>query len=462
MRSDPEDWWTREAGGREVLRLALPLVLATASWAVMHFVDRLLLLWHSSTEMAAALPAGNLLWTAMAMPLGVASYVNTFVAQYHGADQPMRIGSVLRHGISFGWIVTPLFVLLIPLAPWLFHWMGHEGELAHQESLYFQVNCLGVGAAVISAAYSSFYTGRGEARTVMWIDVTASLMNACLDGIWIFGLAGFPELGIMGAAAATVVSQWFKVAVYWHLLRQPGVRETYGFAGDFRFDVRLFRRLLKFGLPNGFQMLLEGLAFTIFVIGIGRFGTLATAATTLAISVNIVAFVPMMGLGIAVSSLVGNYLGADQPHLARRATWTGLWLSLAYNAVFALLYVAVPGWFLWMHQQGTTDQHFGAIRELSIVLLQFVAAYCLFDATQLIFCSAIKGAGDTEFVLWTTLVTSGGAVALGQWGIWWHGWGTLWWWTVLLLWIMALAAAYSFRFWQGAWQQMRVIEPSVE
>src|SRR5687767_13893610 len=99
-----ETWWSREAGGRDVFRLALPLVLSTASWAVMFFVDRLFLMWHSSTEMAATWPAGNLLWTIMALPLGIAAYVNTFVAQYHGAGQPKRISEVLRHGVGFGWL----------------------------------------------------------------------------------------------------------------------------------------------------------------------------------------------------------------------------------------------------------------------------------------------------------------------------------------------------------------------
>ncbi len=304
MQGAIKAWWRREAGGQEVFRLALPLVLSTASWAVMHFVDRLLLLWHSSAEMAAALPAGNLLWAVMALPLGIASYVNTFVAQYHGAGQQRRIGTVVRHGLLFGWLVQPLFLLLIPLSSSWFEWMGHDQVLAGQESLYFQVNCLGVGAAVISAAYSSFYTGRGQTMTVMWIDAVASLLNALLDWLWIFGIAGFPEMGIGGAAAATAVSQWFKVIVYWWLLRRHEVRSTFGFDQRPWFDMDLLRRLLRFGTPNGFQMQLEGLAFTIFVIGIGQLGTLATAATTLAISINIVAFVPMVGVGIAVSTLV--------------------------------------------------------------------------------------------------------------------------------------------------------------
>jgi MATE family multidrug resistance protein len=460
-RIETQNWWNRPAGGREVCRLALPLVLSTASWAVMNFVDRMMLLWHSPAEMAASLPASTLFWTLIALPLGIASYANTFVAQYHGAGRLERIGDVIRHGARFGWAMMPLFLLLIPVAPWGFRWLGHSEELVAGESTYLQVNCCGAGAVILAGAYSSFYTGRGQTATVMWIDVAASVLNVLLDWLWIFGKFGFPEMGIAGAAAATVVSQWGKVAVYLALFRQPNIRLAFGFDRPLRFDGDLMRRLLRYGTPSGFQMLIEGLAFTLFVLGIGQLGTVATAATSLAISINIVAFVPMMGASIAVSTLVGNYLGADQPELAARATWSGIWLALLYNLVFAVLYLGVPEWFLWAHQLGSAGEDFTEIRDLSVVLLRFVAAYCLFDAIQLMLCGALKGAGDMRFVLVTTLSAAVAAVSLGQFGASQFGLGILWWWTVLMLWILALAAVYCGRFLQGKWKQMRVIESEV-
>lgn len=423
----------------------------------MHFVDRLFLLRHSSTEMAAALPSGNLLWTIMALPIGIASYVNTFVAQYHGAQEPRRIGPVVNQALRFAWWTVPGFILLIPLAGPLFAGLGHSDEFARLEARYFEVNCLGAGAAVLSAAYAGFYTGRGCPGTVMWIDLLACLLNVVGDWVLIFGVGGFPEWGIAGAAAATAASQWVKVLLYAILLRDPAARRDYALdiAG---WDRPLFRSLLRFGVPNGIQMVLEGLAFTVFLIAIGRFGTIPAAATTLAISINIVAFVPMIGVGIAVSTLVGNYLGANRPELARRAAWSGLGLALAYNGVFALCYLFTPHLFLWLHSSVTSSSDFVAIRDLAVDLLRFVAAYCLFDAAQLTFCSAIKGAGDTRFVLITTFATSGGAVLVGQCGVWWFEGATLWWWTVLMGWIISLAIAYSARFYQGTWQQLRVID----
>ena len=97
-----KSWWTRECGGRDVLEIALPLVVSTGSFAVTLFVDRMFLLWHSATEMAAAMPAGMLHWTMICFPLGIAAYSNTFVAQYHGARRPERIGLATWQALRVG------------------------------------------------------------------------------------------------------------------------------------------------------------------------------------------------------------------------------------------------------------------------------------------------------------------------------------------------------------------------
>lgn len=454
---DTDGWWSRPGGPRELLRLSLPLIVSTASWSVMTFIDRLFLHWWSPVAMGATLSASCLVWSLMAFPFGLIMYVNTFVAQYHGAGQPRRIGLALSQALRLSWLAAPLYVLFGLGASELFLGLGHEASLARQEADYFRILCYSVGGTLVSTAYSAFYTGRGETRVVMVIDFASAVLNVGLDYLWIFGHAGFPEWGIEGAAAATSVALWAKVLAYWLLLRSPKLRETYGLSTGNRWDAEMLRRLWRFGAPNGLQFLLEGSAFTVFTLFVGRFGATALAATTLAISVNLVAFVPMIGVATAVTTLVGQYQGALRPDRAARAGWTGLWIALAFNSVFAVLYWCTPDLFLAAHAAGHED--FGEHRDLTVLLLRFVAAYCLFDATQLICSFAVKGAGDTRFVLLTTVVTSGGCVGLGVAGMWWWNGELLWWWSVLLLWLVSLAVAYGLRFASGKWRSMRVIEP---
>ena len=105
------------AAGARCLSLTLPLVISTGSWSLMMFADRMFLLWYAPDMMAATLPAGMLYWTMICFPVGLAGYVNTFVAQYYGARRPERIGAATWQGLRLGLYGTPLFLLAIPLAP---------------------------------------------------------------------------------------------------------------------------------------------------------------------------------------------------------------------------------------------------------------------------------------------------------------------------------------------------------
>jgi MATE family multidrug resistance protein len=458
-------WWSRPCGGREVLAIALPLVVQTCFWSVMWFIDRLFLTWYSPEATAAALPGGMYHWTMTCLPVGIASYVNTFVAQYYGAGRQRRIGNAVNTGIWLGWICTPLFLFAIPLAPWLFRGVGNIA-VQQQEVVYFQVLALGAGAAVISGAQSSFYTGRGLTGIVMLVNCTGTLLDISLEYTFIFGAFGFPRLGIAGAALTTAISNWATVLMFWLLMRRRHEREQFGL-DDSHFDWSLFRRLIRFGLPSGLPQLLECGAFTMLTNSVAELGVVAGAATSIAMTINSVAFVPMIGLNITVSTLVGQRLGENRPDLAERATWTALVMGMAYTGLFAALYLTVPGTFLTLHTSFANEADFEAVRTTTIVLLRFVALYCFFDAAQIMLVGALRGAGDTRFILLATGLTAVVAVTIGRVGQWLFHWADrgvgLWaWWWVLTGWVLALGVIYVLRFVGGQWKSMRVIEPTLE
>jgi MATE family multidrug resistance protein len=304
------------------LRLALPLIVSTGSWTIMHVVDRIFLARYSTTAVAAAMPAGVLHFTMVCLPMGIAAYVTTFVAQYFGADCKLRIGHVVWQGVFLGVATIPLFLLLIPLSPAIFARTGHPPRVIAEETLYFQALAYGGGAAVISAALAGFFTGLGASRVVMIVDVCASLVNILLDYVMIFGIGPVPEWGVSGAGWATSMAQWSKVVGYAAIMALPEFRRPYGLVTSCRWDTPLMARLLRFGGPSGLQMFFEVAGFTLLTFLMGTLGEVTLAATTVAFSVNAIAFVPMVGLGIAVATMVGQQLGADRPELAERATWT--------------------------------------------------------------------------------------------------------------------------------------------
>lgn len=452
-----ENWWSRRCGGRQVLVLALPLIISTMSWTLMSFIDRMFLLWHSDVSMAAALPSGMLWFTVASISYGLACYVNTFVAQYHGAGRHGRIGTVVGQGVYLAVLATPFLMLTVLGAPYLFRWMGHAPALAGEETTYYQTLGYGIGAWLVAVTLSGFFTGRGQTSLVMLVDSIAALVNIVLDYAWIFGKFGFPAGGIEGAAWATVVAHWSAVAMYVALMARPAYRR-YRLMAGLRWNRDLMVRLLRFGLPSGIQVFIDVAGFTMITLMVGRLGQQAMAATTLAININSMAFVPMIGLSIAVGTIVGQQLGRNRADLAARGTWTSLVLAMAYMGTISVLYVAAPGLFLFGHASGTDPAVFASLHGTVVILLRFVAAYSLFDGMNLVFCGAIKGAGDTRFVLYIGGMVSPVAVAITWVGLQWFGFGLWGCWAVLTAWVMVQGLAYMGRFLHGNWRKMRVIE----
>ncbi len=451
------DWWHRRGGVREVLNLSLPLVMSSLSLTLLTFVDRMFLMAWSQDALAASFPAGLLWWTLLCCPLGIAMYVGTFVSQHYGAGEYRRIGSFVWQGVWISVLASPLAMSPVLFAPALFRWAGHAPQVCDLEVIYFRILCLATPAMLVSTAFSSFYSGQGKTWVVMAVDMGSVVINIILDYAWIFGHAGFPAAGMAGGAWATFVAILFKVVIYVVLLSHPENRRRFG-AWDWRPDGHSLRRLLKFGGPAGLQTLLEVAGFTIFVFLVGSLGVDELAATNLAFNVSSVAFMPVFGLSTAVSILVGQYLGRDDPDLAARGTWTSLWLATGYMLGISAMYLLIPDLFLYGFFTGESTPRGEKVRAIAIVLLRYVAAYNLFDALNMVFVSAIKGAGDTRFVFVTSFWM---AVALGvaTWlarnvfGAGLHGC-----WVLVTAWIWVLGMVYLSRFLQGSWRAMRVLE----
>ena len=173
-------WWTRPCGAGEVLRVALPLVVSSISTTVMIFIDRMFLYWYSPEAMAAAMPAGMFHFTVISFPMGIALYVNTFVAQYAGAGRPRRIGPFVWQGIWVGVAAAPLLARHRILGP------RSASEWANQDPVLAQYE-----VDVLSRAHLRLrgHDHRGRpgvvlhgdwrrTRVVMIVDTTATLLNA--------------------------------------------------------------------------------------------------------------------------------------------------------------------------------------------------------------------------------------------------------------------------------------------
>lgn len=458
--STDHTWWGRPAGGRDVLRVAIPLVISSLSWTIMTFVDRMMLNWVSGAAMAAAFSAGMVWFGMLSLPLGICAYANTFVAQYDGAKQHERVGTVIWQAAWIALGLSPIVLAAIPLARPMFELADHGAEATNLEVEYFQILCVGGPALLIAQAASAFYSGRGETWVVMWTDSFFAGLNLVLDYLWIFGYAGFPEAGVAGAAWATVVSLWLKAVVYLLLPLQRAHREKFGTLRGLRFDRELLGRMCFYGGPSGLQMLLDVTGFTAFVLLIGRLGSVESAATSMAFSIGSLAFMPIYGMHMAVGVLVGERLGQNRDDLAARSTYTCLHISWLYMASISLLYVFWPELFVrWFYMSGTSlSEESIAVRDLVATLLRFVAAYNLLDATFMILVGAIKGAGDTVFLFRVSLILAVLLSTLSYLSVEVWNLGIYGCWMLIVGWLWIAAITFYLRFRQGKWRDMRVIE----
>jgi MATE family multidrug resistance protein len=454
-----EKYWRGEGGYREVLYLAFPLILSTSSWSIQHFVDRMFLAWYSPHAIAAAMPSGILNYTIMSLFIGTASYVTTFIAQYQGAGRPERIGPVLWQGLYLSLAGGILILCLIPFSGRIFDMVGHEPAIRKEEVVFFQYLCLGGFPVIASSALSGFFSGRGKPWPIMWVDIVSTAITIVLDYLLIFGSHGFPAMGMKGAAVATVISAFCSLLMYLALIMRPSHNRDFRVISGWKPEKELFLRIMRFGFPSGIQFCLDMAGFTIFILILGRLGTVSLAASNIAFNINTLAFMPMIGFSIAVSVCVGQYLGRGRPDLAQRSTYSGFGMTVLYMSSIAFLYVAVPDIFVDPFVYQTHSAEYADIRSLSIVLLRFVAFYSLFDTMNVIFASAIKGAGDTRFIMYMVVLVSAFVLVIPTYlALVVFGQGLMIAWVLATLYVIVLGFSFLVRFLQGKWKSMRVIE----
>ena len=453
--------WQGDGGGREVALLAYPLILSHLSFTIQTFVDRLLLTWYSAEAVAGAVTGLFAVWSVVALFTGTGEYLTTFVAQYIGAGRPTRVGPAIWQGVYFAAGAGLALALLAPLAGPVFALARHPPAVRGYEIEYARVLLLGAFPIVLMATLSTFFAGRGETHVILGVNVLATLVNVVFDWLWIFGRGGFPEMGVTGAALATVLSQVVGAAAYLALILKRAHREAYHTGSGWKLQPWLVARLLRFGMPTGLQYSLEVSAFAVFMVVVGRIGTAELAASGIAFNLNMIVFMPMVGLAIAVSSLVGRYLGAERPDTAERVVGSALAMSFAYMAACGILYVLGAPLLLAPYGLAADPATWPRIAEIATVLLRFVAVYSIFDMMNLIHAAGLRGAGDTVYPMLLTFVLAWVAMLGPAWvGCLVLGAGVYFAWTVASGYVFLLGLLMRRRFRAGHWKSMRVIEPT--
>lgn len=376
---------------RSLFRLALPVVATQLGSMLLLVVDNLMLGHHSVDALASS--AIGRVWvmgTAM-LAQGVLFGLDPIVSQAHGARDAERLGGALQRGL---WLAL---ALSLPVgALWLFTEpvlvaFGQAPALAADAQRYALAQLPGLPFYLGFSALRSWLQGRRIVRPAMWVVLLANLLNALANWVLIFGHAGFPPLGVLGAGLATALTQiGMFIALLW-IVRAERLER-----GAWRGWIPLhalapgLREVLRLGAPVALQIGLELWAFQIATLWAGRLGTSALASHQIALNLASVSFMVPLGFAIAASTRVGNLVGARRPKEAQLSAWIALAIGAGTMLCFALCFALgrhlLPALF-------TSDPE---VLLLCAALLPVAAAFQLFDGTQVVAGGVLRGMGSTR------------------------------------------------------------------
>jgi multidrug resistance protein, MATE family len=445
---------------QEIILLATPLILSMTGIVVMQFIDAIFLAWYSADAIGAIVPASMGSYLIISPFQATAGFTSTLVAHYVGAGKHHRVFAATWQGIYCA-IISGIIVASVGFfAKPIFEWVGHDPSVRPLEEIFFAIMCWGALPAIAGSAVAGFFIGRGKTKILMVIQLSGILINAILDYFFIFGKYGLPQLGITGAALATVAAQLF-VLILLMIVFLYSKTESEGHPWtDRHFSKDLFYRLIRYGFPNGLRFGFEMLAWTGFIFIVGRIGINELAATNIVFRINGFAFFPVIGIGQAVAILVGQAQGKRDIRQAIRVTYTGFFLSEIWMIFAASIFILFPGELLRLFG-GEGYSNFDEIIKVGSTLLKLVAIYCLLDAGNIIFVSGLQAAGDTKWTMYLSLIANGlflSALLIADHfllGIWIE-------WIIATVFVMAVALIWFWRFRSKAWHSIRIIEKSTE
>lgn len=444
---------------KEIFILAWPLIIANGFWIIQTTVDRVFLAQYSTNSLAAATAVNGIFWAPMALVQHTAAYSMTFTAQYFGARQFEKIGSSIWQAFYISLVGGTLFLLLIPAAPFIFGLMGHSEELLVLETSYFIALCLSAAPFSILGSISGFFAGIGKSKYIIPLNVIGVVANALFNYLLIFGNWGAPEYGITGAGYATALSTLASCVLGLGLLFNRQNEALYRILSAWMPHWDLLKRYVRFGIPSALQYALEGFAFSIFLILIGRLqnGNVALASSGVTLTIFMLAVMPVVGIAQAASVLVGQYIGRDLPERAASLTHSSYQIGLLYTVIIGASFVLLPNFYLSWFSSSDASETWSEVVRITPLLLIFTAAFIPFDCMNIIYAFALKGAGDTKFVGLMALFLPWPTMVIPTYFILNHSHAVYWAWGFASFFIIVQGLCFLFRFQGGKWKKMKVI-----
>ena len=395
----------KQGGFKEMLVIALPIVVSQSCDTFMVVTDRFFLSKLGAVQMNAVMAGGLSSYLMMCFFTGIIGFSTALVGQYLGAKRKEMCSKATAQAFIFALIAYPLILLMKPLGYLLFDFLGLSAEQMKYQSVYFDILVFGSIIGLLRGVIYSYFSGIGRTRIIMTSTIVAMVVNIGVNYVIIFGHFGVPAMGIRGAAYGTLVGGMSGLLMLLFAYFKKSNRDEFSIAASFVFVPKVFKKLLHFGYPPGIEQLFNMLAFNSIVLVFQAHSNVSATAASITFSWDMVSYVPLIGIEIAVTSLVGRYMGAMRPDIAEKSAMSGLKIGAIFSLFIFALFLFFPGLLVDVFKPEGQDVIFEQARPLAIFMVQVAAIYVSVEAVIVTFVGVLRGAGDTMFamVLSTTM-----------------------------------------------------------
>jgi MATE family multidrug resistance protein len=377
------------------------MVVSQGAFAVMVFCDRLFMSQIDAVHMAAALGGGVASFFCISLFVGILSYANALVAQYLGADEKHKCSRVVSQGFVLSLMAVPILAFAAFYVGDLFAAMDHDPRQVVLERGYFFILMWGSLFNLIKICIASYFSGIGRTRVVMIADVAGVALNIPLSYCLIFGKLGLPTMGIEGAALGTIIASLLSLVLFAGFYLERGNRETFAVLQSFHFDRKIMSRYVRLGFPSGFELFMNVACFNLFLLMFQSYGIVQGASAAIVFNWDMLSFVPMLGLHIGVISLIGRFVGANDMRKTDEVITAGFCVALGYSGVLALTFIFFRVELIGLLAGSGPER--AAIIELGGFMMLGLASYVMADACILIAGAVLRGAGDTRWLMTTSI-----------------------------------------------------------
>ena len=395
---------------KDVLVVALPMLLSMSFDTLMTFIDRLFLSKLGPAEMNAALGAGAVQLALTMFFTGMISYTTAMVAQRLGGKRRWDCARVFMQALYVSLMCVPLLYLTIPLGHFAFGMEHLPADQLQYQKTYFNILMFGGVINLVRNVAPCFFSGIGETKIVMKAAFVGMLVNVACNFVLIYGMGPVPALGVAGAAYGTLIGNVVSTVILFAKFFGKSCHRRFRTRYAFAFSWPLTRELLKKGIPSGVEMFLNMSAFQLLILMFHALGPESATASSVMFNWDMVAYVPLMGLEVASTSLVGRYVGAKDGAAASRSTYSGLKLGWGYSLLMGIFFIFLPGILTDIFKPDVAEASAEAIaifesaRPMSIFMLRIATFYIFVEVLLVIYAGALRGAGDTLWVMFACAI----------------------------------------------------------